>query len=239
MLSIARSKLAGLSQLIFVVLNSAGFLFGIVYNANTPNLYEGEIHSTLGWLLTTLVTIHALLSAVSSYSVAGQRSASVSGIRYQPLAQFQEAEAYRYSRDSGQGTEPPSPGNIDSNAAESGYREANAPKHEADDNYAEILLDNHKPVDETIVDRLLVRFLATDGANRVLRGVRIFCNILDRVLLILGFVAISAGVAVYGGHFVGRRFPSIAQLTHIRKGMKYLVDLRISSKAASSFGTVY
>lgn len=201
MLSIARSKFAFLSQLGFVVLNAVGFLVGINYNANTPDLYENNSHSKLGWLLTVFVTVYALLSAMTTYLPTSRRTPHAASVIYQPIGQFQEPSPNRDSRDSGQGTEPPSPGDLMSPPSDTLDREAFAIKYHVN-HFEDEELDEKKSTGIEAVDRFLTRMLSTSGAAHVLRVVRIFCDVVDRLILILGFVAICTGVAVWGGHFV-------------------------------------
>ncbi|KAI5480793.1 integral membrane protein [Pseudohyphozyma bogoriensis] len=55
MLKAGESSLSLLPQAGFVLFTIFGTLFGSIYNAGTPNLYEGSSHSRLGWIVVLLV----------------------------------------------------------------------------------------------------------------------------------------------------------------------------------------
>ena len=226
MLSIGRSKFAHLTQLVFVVLNAAGFLFGIIYNAATPELYEGNAHNPIGWMLTTIVTVHALLSAISSYSPSTCRNSSNTSIQYKPVLQFQDTEAYRLSQDSGQGTEPDSPRSSMPSQVDSAQGEAYASKDYGQEEDVESEgPGRHLVLGIAVLDRFFVRFFCLSAANPLLRAIRLFCDVTDRLLLILGFIGILTGLTVYGGHFVRLPFPlPFWKLTLCRKGTRSSAD---------------
>ena len=54
-ISIARSRYTSLSHFIFLVLNTLGLFFGVMYNASTPDLYANDAHQKIGWLATWLI----------------------------------------------------------------------------------------------------------------------------------------------------------------------------------------
>jgi hypothetical protein len=70
-----RSRHSTLVRVLFFSLNLAGLAFGLYYNLSTPDLYEGNLHHTLGWLLMALVLVLSLLRAGCACI---QRSAKVS-----------------------------------------------------------------------------------------------------------------------------------------------------------------
>ncbi len=65
MLSLARSRHTLPAQTLFTTLNTAGVLAGVYYAANTPDLYPGDAHRKLGWLVTVLFGGHLLIGIVA------------------------------------------------------------------------------------------------------------------------------------------------------------------------------
>ena len=65
-LDLARSKFACPSQILFLVLNGLGTVFGLAYNSKTPNLYPGSVHHTIGWASTGIAVSQFLVRILGS-----------------------------------------------------------------------------------------------------------------------------------------------------------------------------
>jgi hypothetical protein len=52
MLSLARSRYTNVARLVFMAANIVGLVFGITYKNKTPDLYPGSTHSAVGWIAT-------------------------------------------------------------------------------------------------------------------------------------------------------------------------------------------
>src|ERR1700761_4039258 len=100
MFSIARSRYSLFLNLGFLVVNGLGFFFGMVYNMNTPDLYENNAHHKIGWIFSIFALVWVVLGFIRNF---GPKSKASSNISYQPLHQT-EHEHGRWSDDSGRAT---------------------------------------------------------------------------------------------------------------------------------------
>jgi len=110
MLSISRSKYTLSVQSVFLTLNAIGVLLATIYNASTPDLYPNNSHHKLGWLLTCIMGFQVFLGIVGTYA-GDERKRERGGfipISTEAMAEHQRfhTDTYRFSNDSGQGTEP-------------------------------------------------------------------------------------------------------------------------------------
>lgn len=230
MLSVARSRLALPSQFVFLVLNAFGLLFGIIYNSQTPDLYPNNAHHKIGWIVTCVISAQAILALIFAYAGRGEsksKSGSVSFERtaFLPVATDEHEHEhtfptgpmhqYRWSRDSGQGTEP-----------SSSIHSPGSPSCESPDEYDGF----EKPEEQlpttpsgprgwfhsTLVDRFLASRVPGMVSNRVLRILNIGYNVIDRIILPFGFVAIASGAVTYGG--IMRGIEIFNGLAHFIKG---------------------
>ena len=215
MLSMARSKLSSLAQLVFLAVNAVGLLFGAMYNSKTPDLYENNAHHKIGWIATWIVCAQAVIGLIRAYDrqVDRQESFPTSISKYQRIEDVNSAEQYRYSRDSGQGTEPSSPRTPsptlhsspsqqelehDAGSERFGPHRIEVDHTEADDAEEE----KHGLLGNNGVDRFLTRKLRNFVPSRVLHILGVVHSIIDRIVIILGFILLTTGIVTYGGHFV-------------------------------------
>ena len=184
---------------------------GLVYNRKTPDLYENNAHHIFGWIVTWIVAAQALLGLVRRYAIAehqedddgsGERTAflpmSVEALeQHQRLHDLPDDDHYRYSHDSGQGTEPASSRShsLSSLKEEKPYEPRND-----DNDRAHRENSNHLP--HGAIDRFLSRKISSIVSARASNIVGMLYGFVDRTILILGFVALTTGVATYGGIFV-------------------------------------
>lgn len=111
MLSVARSKYHLPAQLIFHSINGLGMFTGLVYNHSTPDLYVGNSHHPVGWVVTSLTVFWTFLSLAVAYTnakekhehhVVASRSPSQSQVEDASFEDYVDSPStYRYSRDSG------------------------------------------------------------------------------------------------------------------------------------------
>ena len=200
MFSVARSRYTSLSQLVFLALNALGLVFGVIYNANTPDLYENNAHHKIGWIATWIVSAQAIVGLVRHYT-RNTDGASFSSARYETLKEAHSPEEYRWSRDSGHGTEPNSPRS--SCPASPAEVEHNAPRdaHESqreEDEYEE----KHGLLRKTVAAGYIKRSFEAVCSSRAVRIAGVLYDIADRTVLFLGFIALATGIVTYGGHFV-------------------------------------
>jgi hypothetical protein len=196
----------------FLVVNGLGLLISVIYNHSTPNLYENDSHSKIGWIATWIASTWVIISVINTYAGVARRKQSIGKASHQmtaaTMAQYQRMHSEepipaRWSGDSGQGTERNSAslaGDARSPSAESENQRLFVPRYNdgGDDEYhpeAEKngLLRNNP------VDRFLSRNIPRVAVGRTLGLLRVIYYFGDRTLLIFGFLAITTGTVIYGG----------------------------------------
>lgn len=224
MFSISRSRYSLLVQLIFLALNGVGVFLITIYNASTPDLYPNNAHHKLGWILTWVVSAQAVLGVISAYARhkgshrgrAGFTPVSAEAMdEHERRHNLRQEETYRFSNDSGQGTEP----NTES------LRSQSISSNSSDDHQLPDVCQEHTEADEdekhglmhgTRVDKYLTKRIPGLLSSRVLRVLQFFYDAVDRLILILGFVGLTTGMATYGGLFIGPQI--FSGLAHWIKG---------------------
>ncbi|OAX77660.1 hypothetical protein ACJ72_08039 [Emergomyces africanus] len=225
MLSIARSRLALPAQFIFLIVNALGLLLAVVYNSQSPNLYENNVHHKIGWIATWVMIAEVIMALLFAYS--GTRDTNTPpGAPYERVAflpvptrdsqnetyQAGPYHQYRWSGDSGQGTERNSASlRSRSSSPERGRRMARPgdndefdekPEDEMSTNGGEIPATN-RFFRAGFLDKFLSRRLPGLLSKRALNIMNVFYVIIERTILILGFISIATGAVVYGGIFRG------------------------------------
>ncbi|KAF2641369.1 hypothetical protein P280DRAFT_311307 [Massarina eburnea CBS 473.64] len=235
MLSIARSRLALASQFVFLIVNAFALLLGLVYNHQTPELYENNAHGKTGWIITWIASAWVFMALVHVY-VARTKAASLQDqagdqlnvanmTRYQRVQDAQLPDMYRWSNDSGQGTERNSTslfGHSRSPSVESEEQQqfiGQIPRydqghHEEDGFDGEA--EKRGFLNGTAVDRFLSRNASRFAVGKPLKFLRFFYMVVERTILVQGFVAITTGTVVYGG--IGHDGAVFNVLAHYVKG---------------------
>lgn len=206
-LSLARYRYALVAQLSFLGVHSLGLLLGAIYTGKNPDLYANNAHNRIGWIVTWIVlaqTVNGVIklyeSGASAYEADTEEHAAFLPISQEAMAQHhysQEMSApehYRYSRDSGQGTEPESPKD-----------ESYSPlqEDEDEDENVETNFDEKQALPRfPMISRLVSRFSVL-MPKRAMTLMNMVYDVVNGLILILGFVAITSGIVVYGGIFVG------------------------------------
>lgn len=219
--SVSRSRFALPVQFIFLLLNGLGVLFGTVYNINTPDLYENNAHHKIGWIATWIVTAQVIMSLLFHYSGRGKRSEAASSERQAFLPVSVENMSHhntrlyanpRWSGDSGQGTEASStlnsrdasPTNPDRRDPYDDF-EKPEPQPEPEDEDDESL-SQKKPrigwLRFNVIDRYLASWVPNLLSAKILRIIEIVYQVIDRTILVLGFIALTTGGVTYAGMFV-------------------------------------
>ena len=214
MLSLARSGLALSTQLAFLCVNALGLLLGIVYNDKTPDLYENNIHHKLGWALTWIVLAQTAMGFIKFCADARKadqgevdEQAAYIPISTEAMSEHQRIlgisipDQYRFSHDSGQGTEPDSSGN---NSLSSMEENADKDFHRTDhqSGYEDRIDIRERGVTGNSAFNKFLQRVPLATLKRVMRVVNFLLSMIDRSILLLGFVAITSGIVVYGGIFV-------------------------------------
>ncbi|KEF53733.1 uncharacterized protein A1O9_10134 [Exophiala aquamarina CBS 119918] len=243
MFSVARSRFALPTQFFFLLLNGLGLLVGTVYNMNTPDLYENNAHHKIGWIATWIVTAQVAMGLLFTYSGRRKqtRSAPTERATFLPMSvenisqhNVRPYTDYRWSGDSGQGTERSSTLNsrdnspIDPNRRDTfdGFEKPeplpadNTDDEEEDDVAAGLPLSSQSPRSRWFRISHLDKFLSARVPNllseKILRVAQLVYNIIDRTILILGFIALVSGGVTYAGIFRGENV--FNGLAHFVKG---------------------
>ncbi|RAH74778.1 Ytp1 family protein [Aspergillus aculeatinus CBS 121060] len=229
MLSVGRSRFALPSQFLFLVLNAVGMLVGIIYNSQTPDLYENNAHHKIGWIATWVISAQVIMSLIFAYAGRGEtEDSSYERAAFLPVSTDEMADShdtfptgprhsYRWSRDSGQGTErnsssihcPESPSCASASDEYDGFEK---PEDPVPDNPPQ----SHRPMRIPIIDRFLASRVPGMVSNRVLRVLSVIYKIIDRIILPFGFVALVTGFVTYGGIMRGKEV--FNGLAHFIKG---------------------
>lgn len=236
MLSIARSRYVLPSQFAFLVVNALALLIGVVYNHKTPELYENNSHSKTGWIVTWIASAWVFMALVQTY-VSRDQAQPFDDETTQPLnaanmAEYQRVKEedlespYRYSNDSGQGTERNSAslyGHSRSPSVESEDQQFPGPvrrnTHDELDDLEDVNLE--KPQPKSRFDAFFSRNVARFVAGRTARIVRLLYVFFERTIIAQGLVAILTGTVVYGGIAHGNAVFNV--LAHYIKGGIFFV----------------
>ena len=212
MLSISRSRNSLPVQFLFLALNVVGVFLVTIYNAKTPDMYPNNAHHKLGWILTWVVSAQIVMGVISRYTGRQRKSEEQAALmpvsiaameQHQHLHNLRLAETYRFSNDSGQGTEPSTESlrsQSISSCGEDELPETNpaAPGEENKDVEKQGLMHGSR------ADRYLSKRIRGLLSSKVLCIFQFLYDVVDRLILILGFAALATGIITYGGLFVSR-----------------------------------
>lgn len=213
MLNIAKSNLRYPSQIAFLGLHGIGTIFGLAYNSRTPDLYQKASHKGLGWALSALVFVHFIIGIVKD-SIG---RTSDSGTKDERAPFIAEATGRMTKEEEGNMEASNRPSRSSSSRAASPYPELSDSSIETD---SETLLDVHLHHNSRLkhaYDEPMTwsrRWANVSGSNLVVRILDLWFGIVDRGLLILGFVAICTGVVTMAGIFVRMLIGILEQLTN-------------------------
>ena len=215
MFSVARSRLALPVQLSFLGAHSVGLLLGTIYTNQTPNLYENNSHNKLGWIVTWIVVGQCIIGVIKlATSIVASRNsrnddeqARVLPISIDAMAQHRPShglrspDPYRYSDDSGHFTasrsHSMSSSQDPSEEEQQKLYESTATHNDEDAS----LTEKHGLLSCPEVERI-ARYVSAFMSRRTMRVLDFAHDVVDRGILLLGFITFIAGAAVYGGAFV-------------------------------------
>ena len=213
MLNIAKSNLRYPSQIAFLGLHGIGTIFGLAYNSRTPDLYPRASHSGLGWALSVLISAHFIIGIVKD-SIG---RTSDSGTKDERVPFIKEATGMM-TREEEHNMEASNQLNRSSSSrAASPYPELSESSIETD---SETLFDVHLHYNSRLEHRYdepmtwSRRWANVSGSNLLVRILDLWFSIVDRGLLILGFVAICTGIVTMTGIFVRMLIGILGQLTN-------------------------
>ena len=211
MLSIARSRLALPTQFVFWIVNAIGVLIGIIYNNQTPDLYENNAHHKIGWIITAVASAQVFMTLIFTYAGRGESEvSSYERATFLPVSTDETTSpvhypsgslhAYRWSRDSGQGTEQNSlnsrPTSPQCDSPSEDYDGFEKPEEQVRGKQGKRWFQG------TVVDRFLSSRVPAMASSRVLRTLNMAHMVIERIILPFGFAAIATGGVTYGGIMV-------------------------------------
>ena len=226
MLSIARSRLALVVQLSFLGIHSIALLLGTIYTYNTPQLYENNCHSKVGWIVTWVVVVQCITGVVKLAAVLGkerkapEEQESLLQMTTEALEQHQQHQQHqhqqhqsrlapdpnRYSRDSGHFTASEQSRSHSVSSTATYTQEEQQKLHEFevdhdDDHLEHPQLEKRGLLGNRRVERAATK-LSASLSQRTMRVIDMLHNLIDRTIFLMGFVVFVTGAAVYGGAFV-------------------------------------
>jgi hypothetical protein len=171
-------------------------------------MYPNNAHHKLGWILTWVVSAQIVMGVISAYAGRqdGKRDVRRAFIPVSAAAMEQHqrmqspGEMHRFSNDSGQGTEPNTESLRSQSISSRGEDELpqlrQAPDEDDNDVEKQGLMHGSR------VDKYLSKRIPGLLSSKVLRIFQFFYDVVDRLILILGFAALATGIITYGGLFV-------------------------------------
>lgn len=214
-LSVARSRLAIVTQFGFFALNAFGLLVGTIYNSRTPDLYENNLHHKLGWAVPWVLLAQIIVGLLRFGAGSKETEEALMEERhafmpvsthqmtgYQPMGPDSVASMHRYSHDSGHGTESDSSRN-DSLAGLPDEKDEEAQRFGGDaDDHNPASMGSRRVRGTTKLGRSLFR-VSQLMPGQILRILTAFYDAVNVLILIVGFVALLTGFITYGGVFRG------------------------------------
>lgn len=256
MFSVARSRYALPSQFLFLVVNGLGVLCGTIYNINTPDLYENNAHHKIGWIATWIVTAQVIMSLLFHYSGRGKQTGTSTSERqaFLPISTANMAQHngtpytdHRWSGDSGQGSEAStalnsrdaSPTKLLRRGTDDSFEKPEPEPQDEDDERDEVRLPSrHRSRTAWLRINVIDKYLSSRVPNllsaNILRVIEIVYEVIDRTILILGFIALTTGGVTYAGIFVSHSGCSVATRADCDYVMQYVADHYDREAATSS-----
>ncbi|OAL47242.1 hypothetical protein IQ07DRAFT_468292, partial [Pyrenochaeta sp. DS3sAY3a] len=197
--NIANSRARLPIQLIFTTTNILGALLGVTYSRSTPDLYENQKHSPIAWASIVFSLLWLAIMVVPNASIDKQpysKSFHSDQQSYEALLQSSHPSSSELERE------------------------------DQDDQLHSDIFDEADDTDEKLDTRgrfsqfpkgsFLSRVTAWTASKSLFPALRMLRAILDRIILILGFVCIVTGIVIYTGSFRNKNI--FNGLAHTIKG---------------------
>lgn len=241
MLSIARSRLTLPSQIAFTLVNALGVFFAYTYNSQTPDLYPNNAHHLIGWVATLVLLTQLLIGVIGrsaefiKHKAPGEKS-SAGLIPHEDsgtmlLGQAFEEGAGRSSYDSGQGTELGTQSLRSSSL--STLDDEDTPLNQFGDNEQRFPRIRQSSTTSPVPGLGTLKF----RTNRVAvfwigKCLGFLYRAVDRVILPLGFITITTGIATFGRFFVSNAIKD--QTPEMTNGVD-MTDLMVQQEGQAIF----
>lgn len=245
MFSISKSRYTLALQLTFLVINAIGIFVATIYNATTPDLYPNNAHHKIGWIITSVVVAQFSVALTARLADAWRRRTSQKSSEQLPflpvhtLNRFESrhgdavshqgdcAQQCRFSDDIGQ----------ENGSNTESLRSSTASTMCGD--YGDVYQHVHKDLDHD--DEFEAFFtsarMATTAnvAHKIVKGVArsaprylaLGYKAVDRIVLPLGFIALTTGVVTFGRFFV-------SQLMRLRSALAPANNLAVMEQEGKS-----
>ena len=215
MLSITRSGLASLAQLSFLGLNVIGLVLGTIYSNKTPDLYANNAHRKLGWISVCIAVAQITMVLISSLGDRGEekrtaRSNSILNMAQNHTARFRDSP--RYSQEIGQREDHVSSRNNSISGTTDCEEDLSHRMQDRQDTEWDVdIIEKRSLLGNAAGNRALFR-IPPKLLQKVMKAIVIARNLIDYTILLLGFLAITSGVVVYGGVFVSPFMNQLPQM---------------------------
>lgn len=232
MFSIVRSRYNFPTQLSFSALNAVGVTLALIYNARTPDLYPNNFHHKFAWIITWIVCAQTFMALIRIYADKKyDADNSTQSVPFIPVSteaiavhqrghNLEHGEGYRYSNDSGQGTERNTE-SLRSHSLSSAEEDAEDLQRPLRSIYEPAHYEEKpRSIAGTRLDNFLSKMVSSMDSSRVFRILLIAYDAINRLILILGFVAITTGIVTYAGIFRGHGI--FSGLAHFIKGAIFM-----------------
>ncbi|KAL9106604.1 MAG: hypothetical protein Q9227_008387 [Pyrenula ochraceoflavens] len=217
-----------------IVSNGLGVTFGTIFNTRTPDLYENNAHHAIGWVVSWIMMVqavigmlvfHAKRSKQSNLSAAKALPEERAAFLSSPMTDTAQRGRTIYADHCRMGTcslctrWPPAHGSHNYPLTDSDglWNDFEKPEYEYSDDEP-----NDHPVRpfclplRTIMGKAVRRRIPTRLPSGLLKTLKFLYAFIDWISLILGFLALVTGGIVYGGIFRGHNvFNGVA---HFIKG---------------------
>jgi hypothetical protein len=219
MLSVARSRFTLPAQAVFLVTNALSLLMSIAYTRSTPDLYKNNSHHKIGWAVSGIAAAWVFMAFIEAWTRPSDADRDGMVLRqmrttaipdYQHSERWRDIDVSRWSGDSGQGTERNSDslcGHSDSDRISSGRNCSPAsPSRQHRDAFEEVEFEADEEKTSFLGGSVRNKYLSWRPTSLAFhRWIKIWLvlySLIDRTILVLGFLALTTGGVVYGGVFV-------------------------------------
>ncbi|KAI6779467.1 Protein of unknown function (Ytp1) [Emericellopsis cladophorae] len=253
-LSLVNSRLTFGVQLTFLATNIVGVLLGLVYNAQTPDLYPHNAHHSIGWIITWVSIAHVSVSLVKRLDrrgkpkLNGPLESEHEAHAFIPdhlaaRSHFQEYQGPYNDRSSWESTTNPASHTesirSDSVSTHIGEEDYFIGGEHHDSGYAKVYEDDDESYaspEEAGASSTVsaVRKLAKAVPTNLWKILDMGYRTVDRIILPFGFIAFTTGIVTYGRFFEGNGI--FAGLAHwIKGGVFFWLGLFNLGRWAGSF----
>jgi hypothetical protein len=195
-------------------MNALGVLLSVVYKHDTPDFYSNNAHHRLGWLLVWITCAQTLVAFLHTYTRGTEQSnrlderAAFIPVSTHAMEEHGRMNAlayapeYRFSDDSGQGTERNTESLKSQSSSSLNLDNDQVSTMDADNNAELESVEKRRLLSNNALKKFSLRKLRSLLSSRTMRISHFLYEAVNRLILILGFIALTTGIVTYGGIFV-------------------------------------